>query len=620
MKKFLWFLLIFLSIPIVIKADGITNYDINATVLENGDLLVQEVFKLDGQYNGFERIIKFKNSNLPTFDGSEESFNGSDIYNGSSVELKQIRAVFPGENDFNVLKNSGDQFTKVNSANKGDYGVYEENMGSTSNRYLIYNPSSSGKAFYIEYVITNLAIVHNDVSEIGWNIFTSLDEDVENLRVTVNLPNNQNELRVWAHGPLIGNIDIVNKNQFVLTLNGLYANEAVDTRFVFDKNSIVNPRKTTGVDALDTIIKLETQKAEQANLEREQLKKQEMIKFWIVLVVAIAYLVILIILTIRFYLKHDREFKSEFDQKYFRDIPSDYPPSTVGYLFNKKISSNDLSASVLDLVEQKIIKVEGSDKKDYKFIYTNKEANLNESQSKLIDLIFEQNDEILLEDLKKNAKKDYDSFLSKYNSWNNLVTSLAVKEKFYEKKSAVGYVLYCIFGLFLGFISLNWSNIWTIFILSMIIIIGSICVLIYIVASNKRTSKGNEEYAKWKALKNFLKDFSIIDRRELPEVSLWGKYLVYAVSLGCADKLAKDMALRVQEFDNVYNQTLYDPSDIIMLTTFNHVVRDSVNSAINSARSAQNIANSSSSSGGGFGGGFSGGGGSFGGGGGGGRF
>lgn len=616
MKKILWFIFAFLIIPVGIKAYGITNYDINATVLENGDLLVQEVFEMDGDYNGFERIIEFKNNGLPAFDGSDQSFAGSDIYNGSSIELRQIRAVSPNEHNFDILKSSGDEFKQVSYANKGDYGVYEQNVSNNSNSYLIYNPSSSGKAFYIEYIITNLAVVHNDIAEIGWNIFTSLNEDVEKLHVTVNLPNNQNELRVWAHGPLIGQIDIVNKNQFVLTLNGLYANEAIDTRFVFDKTLISNPRKTTNVDALDKIVKIETEKANEANLEREKLKEQETIIFWVVLTVDIIYLIILIVFIIRFYLKHDREFKAEFNQKYFRDIPSDYPPSTVGYLFNKRVSPNDLSASILELIDQKIIKAEGNDKNSYKFIHIKEKENLTVVQEKLIDFIFENESEILLKDLKKNANKNYDNFLDKYNIWHDLATSFATKEGFYEKSAIIPYILYCLIGAIVGVLSLKWGNY-----LGVIIIFISCISLIYFLASKKRTKKGNEEYAKWRALKNFLKDFSIIDKRELPEVSLWGKYLVYAVSLGCADKLAKDMALRVQEFDNIYyGQTLYDPSDIIMLTTFNHVVRDSVNSAIASARSAQSIANSPSSSGGGFGGGFSGGGGSFGGGGGGGRF
>lgn len=612
MKKIIW-LLFLLMIPFGIKAYGISDYKINATVLDNGDLLVQEVFNMVGEYNGFERIIDYKNSNTKSFDGSEDSFNGSDIYNGTGIELKQIRAIPTISNDFSSMQNSGDIFKKVSVANKGDYGVYVENQLEDSVKYLIYNPSTSGKVFYIEYVINALAIVHNDISEIGWNIFTSLTEDVENLEVIVNIPNNQNELRVWAHGPLTGNIDIKNNQQFVLNLTGLYANEAIDSRFVFDKNSIINPTKTTDLDALDTIIKLETEKADKANQEREALQKEQTLKRNISFAITIIYLSVLAFLVIRFYFKYDREIKTDFNNKYFRDIPRDCLPTNVGYLFNKKIRPNDLSASILKLIDDKIISVEGNDKKNYKFIYQDKSANISDADQKLIKFIFEDKEEILLEDMKKNAKKNHTVFLTNYNTWLNLVTSLAKKEDFYVERPIRWYILFCILGFAIGSIAKN--SYWMI-----TIMILSIAALIYFISSNKRTQKGSEEYAKWKALKKFMEDFSIIDSRELPEVKLWGKYLVYAVSLGCADKLAKDMEIRVKEFDNVYNNVNFDTTDIIRLTAFNHIISNSINSAISSARTAENIANSASSSGSGSGGGFSVGGGSFGGGGGGGRF
>ncbi len=614
MKKFLWLFILF--IPFLVKADGINNYNINATVLENGDLYVQEVFDLDGTYNGFERIINFKNSSAQAFDGSIDAFNGSDIYNGTGIILKQIRAVDKNELDFNSLKTSGDEFKKVSYANKGDYGVYAEENNENGSSYLIYNPSSKRKAFYVEYVISNMAVVHNDVAEIGWNIFTSLNEDVRNLKITINIPNNQNELRAYAHGPLTGNIELINKNQFVLTLDELYPNEAMDTRFVFDKNIIVNPTKVTKEDALDKIISLETKKADEANLARDEAKKIEkerQVKILIVICFCAIYLIGLVFLVIRYYLKNDKELKPDFNQKYFRDIPSNYHPATVGYLFNKKVSSNDLSASILNLIDKKIIEVSGNDKKTYKFTYVLKDASLDEADRYLIKLLFGEKDEILLEDFKKNAKKNYTSFLDKYDAWVGIERVIAMDENFYDAKNNSLYVLYFVIGIILGCVSVTLTP------FGFLVVLLSIIALIYISTCNKRTKKGNEEFVKWKALKNFMKDFSIIDKRELPEVSLWGKYLVYAVTLGCADTLAKSMKVRVQEIkDATYNN--FDVTDVIVMNNFNRIINDSVVSALNSARSAKSIAESNYSSGGGFGGGFSGGGGSFGGGGGGGRF
>lgn len=114
-----------------------------------------------------------------------------------------------------------------------------------------------------------------------------------------------------------------------------------------------------------------------------------------------------------------------------------------------------------------------------------------------------------------------------------------------------------------------------------------------------------------------------MNEKELPEVSLWDKYLVYATVLGCADTLSKQMKIRINEIypDSVDPMMMsYDPflSHYLLYSAVSNSLHHSVHTAIASSRSS--IAASRTSSGGGFGGGASMGGGSFGGGGGGGRF
>ena len=134
----------------------------------------------------------------------------------------------------------------------------------------------------------------------------------------------------------------------------------------------------------------------------------------------------------------------------------------------------------------------------------------------------------------------------------------------------------------------------------------------------KRTKKGNEDYVRWKAFKNFLEDFGRFDIKELPEIALWEKYLVYATVFGLADKVEKAMNVKIQEYPQgtvgVYYPTWVD-------FHIAHMVSHSINNSFTSNQTAitnSRIASSNRSSGGGFGGGFSSGGG-FGGGGGGGR-
>lgn len=52
----------------------------------------------------------------------------------------------------------------------------------------------------------------------------------------------------------------------------------------------------------------------------------------------------------------------------------------------------------------------------------------------------------------------------------------------------------------------------------------------------------NDEIEKWIALKKFLNDFSYINQRDLMEVKVWDKYLIYGISMGVNKKIVLEYA------------------------------------------------------------------------------
>lgn len=643
MKKILFTLitLFLLIMPVRIKAmDCITNYYIDATILSNGDINVKEIFTMNGTFNGMNRILNYRGSNTP-FDGEINSFKGSDIYNGDSIILNEVKGIsFNSALQFNDLFKNGDLFEEVNFANKGDYGVFTKTVTPNGIDLLIYNPNRFNKAFYLDYTITNMAIIHNDIAELGFNIFTELSEYVNNLVMYIHIPNNEELLRVWAHGPLWGNTEIVDKNTIKLTIENLDAYTAIDVRLAFDKSVLSQSQKISNVDALDKIVTLETKQAELANEEREEAKKiiqKEKTKEIIFDIVKVLWLIGDFAIIFLVYKKHDKEYESSFKTKYFRDFPSDNTPTTVGYLIRHQINNDDLSASILMLIYKKVLTFEelGDKKKDYNLRY-HTTTDITDQDKKLIEFLFTKsfdeiidNDAILLSTLKKNASKKYTEFLRKYTDWKTSVTIEATEKNFFETKGKVKLltILYSILGIAINIFSLEYMNYDITFILMIVMFIAAISSLIYYASFTRRTASANEEYVRWIGLKDFMKDFGTMDKKELPEIMLWEKYLVYAVTLGCADKLAKDMKIRAEELTEMQTDSLlFDYYRFNTLLNFNRVVNNTVNNSVSSAYNAKSIAESNSSSGSGFGGGFSGGfgsgggGGSFGGGGGGGRF
>ena len=206
--------------------------------------------------------------------------------------------------------------------------------------------------------------------------------------------------------------------------------------------------------------------------------------------------------------------------------------------------------------------------------------------------------------------------------WNRKTLSYKLKEvksKFYRIKKysrifAILTIIYSIIGIIHLFVYNHFIN--DAFLIYLIVIIVAIILLIYTVIAKKRTEKGALAYKKWESFKRFLKDFGSMDEKSLPEIILWEKYLVYAVVLGCADKLSKTMKIKLENMNVDYTFS-FDPIIFTHLSIINHAV----SSSIHSARTYNSSGGSSNwSSGSGGGGGFSSGGGFGGGGGGGGRF
>ena len=763
MKKILIiFMFALFFIPTICLAEGIDDYYINATIMDNGDLEVEEYFNLTGDFNGFERIINFKNLNTPEFNPYNDTFGGSSIHNGTDIIVEEIRAVSINTNfDFNNI--SGNIFSMVSNASKGDYGVYTVSNSEIGKTIRIFLPSKKNKAFYIKYKLYDMAILHNDIGELGWNVFgNSLNEDISNLVVNVNVPNNKNSIRVWGHGPLIGETKIISNNKVKATINNLNQNTAIDVRVVFDKEVLFNSNKLTHVDALDKIINYETVLAEEANRKRvtniennfyrleyipsrenydivlnsiyeynsedktekylnrlysyknkvdeyeyynfetkilsqeyedyilakdypdkvfnEELKNKMLLElktvknkllskellneFKYLLIAIFSILISYFILRIPKY--YSRKIKN-VDPKYIRDIPTNISLISTGILIDQKITSYEISAALLDLIRKKIIVLESSDKKniilkidDLKY----NEANSNDKY--LVNMIFENIKKINLKKIKKISEL-------RFKSWKSLfikeLESLGYIVKTEEKSISINMslLIICIlslftpfyyFGLFIimlysirryrqyfiivlfqiiNFIALKNSlflnhfvHVSFIFNLIAIILLYRYLKKISLKLNIKLTDLGKEERKKLYALRNFLNDFSRLDEKEIPEVSLWEQYLVYATVFGIGDKVLKSMKLKIPDnsilvnMDSIFNSyNMYSDSFSSISSTISSVSKPSINFEISSSSGSSSDWGGSSSSSSGSGGGFSGGssgGGSFGGGGGGGRF
>lgn len=633
MKKILFLVFLVLSfIPISLSAVSsndvryeVYDYIVDARIDASGNLNVKEVIGIKGTFNGYIRDIVYKNSLLTDFTGKDSDFEGSKIYNASNVEIIKVGTVdFTGDLDFTVFEN------KVSESNicSNSKGCYYKSSITDGISLKMYNETSSGITyFYIEYLLGNVAVVHEDVAEVYYNfIGDKFDDDIRRYQLRLNLPfSTLKDVRVWAHGPLTGNVGLLKSDDELvggyLEINDLPANTPVDMRMVFPKDMIAIEHpylKKSGVLAFDKIIDVEMERADEANKQRKIAR----IKVYGTYIATGIYFVGLLIFFIYIYVKYDKERISQFQNEYNREFIDDYDVTVIEYLFNRKVSEKGFSTSILNMIYKKNIKFEQIDKKEYKFLKVN-DNNLTDAEKLVMEIIFDDagnGKEVTLGEIKKYAKKLNNTsspFLNKFNKWKQLVTSDGVSQEFFESnvKIRVFGILYAI----LGFVIMSFHMTFGIFnVLTVMLIICSAVFLLYVCLFTKKTVRGIEHYSKWKAFKKFLLDFGRFDEKELPQIVLWERYLVYASIFGIADKVSKVMKVKFSEMN--YQASNRDILfDYVVWSHLNSSLTRTVSSSISTARvSVSEAASSSYSSGGGFGGGFSSGGG-FGGGGGGGR-
>ncbi|MDD6479752.1 MAG: DUF2207 domain-containing protein [Clostridium sp.] len=640
--RLILFSIFIMFLPIFVYADGTARYYIEVNVLDTGDAEIKELKLMDGVYKGYKTSIRYKSNGLSKFDGSKSSFEGSDIYNASALTNVKVYDVKFTTTDFSVINKKNKEFVLVNSAKKGDYGVYTKTKNSEGVDIMSYQPSSYARASLITYTLKDLVVVHNDIAEIAHDfIGTDYAEEINNLIIRINLPSSSKELRIFSHGPLNGNNRIIDDKSVEITYKRLPKNNPVDARVVFDKSLVTKATKKSNADGLNKILEVEKERANYANKLRESARKREKMLQTLAIIMEILlgiWLIGLIAIVYKFYNKNDKEYRSEFDGKYFRDFPEEYTPSTVSYLMNKSINNLSFNAGILDLIRKKAITIEevtidkkglfkNKQQKDYK-LSRNMNFNLDTlstSEKKLFNLLIGtvgNGDYVILGDMKEFSK-DYDNakrLISGYDSWRYACESEAETEEFYEntKKEKTNCILYSLIFIPITFLALLCgSNMGRVLLMDLF----GILAIIYFSSATKRTKKGNEQYHKWKGLKNFLADFGRLDEKDLPEIKLWERYLVYATMFGLAVKVQNAMKMNLERMnysDNIDFTYLYFDNYY-----FSNLMTNAVNSSFSSARgtiSTHELASSSDSSSGGYGGGSSFGGGGFGGGSGGGRF
>lgn len=254
MKK-IWILLIMLLCPLVIKAENIEDYYINATLNSNGDLLVEEYVLSKNNSGYWEKNIYYQESENPG-----DNLDYKNLNNHSGIELLTVGSVPKVKNKKEEITGVK-EFTKVNVASTGDNKVYLLRNDIDKEYLRVYK--TSNEAYYLKYIIKNMAVKYEDIAEIYLIILKNNQDTIKNLKITINLPNN-NKAYSFTKGK---NVKKVTNNNYKLSYQykDIKEQEDIKLRILFNKDIVNNSLKENNNQTLAEILSFENQNSNAIN-------------------------------------------------------------------------------------------------------------------------------------------------------------------------------------------------------------------------------------------------------------------------------------------------------------------------------------------------------------------
>ena len=595
--------------------------------------------ELTGEKFYEERELQVEARLLPNGDMRVKETRVLAFHGDFSRYRRQIPAKGFGEMRIVRVAESAIDYQRISAANGRPAGKYTFTKGREAgsdvyNVELYFAAKNESRTFVIEYLITDAVKVHADAAEFYWQfIGRNRSVDIGRMTVSLELPPGAgvDEIRVWGHGPLRGEVRKVTATQLSWQTTDLPKSRYLEGRVTFPARLVPQAKVLTGRTALPGIL------AEEQRWADERAAEQR--KNWLILAASAAAGLIGCLAAWWIYRRYGRKYRGPMELDYYRELPGDYSPAEAGYLVELgNLKPQAVSASIMDLARRGYLRLEPTTTAGGKDVLVRHlrpaDEKLRPHEVHLLDFLFRQVGRMqptmwfsALKTFRKNERQAMADFVAAFRS--EVAASVAAMGFFevFPTGRKVGKA-----GFYIGMAGVIGFYTYKVFapmVASMAVAGAFLLVWFY---SRTLTQPGQWQVDQWQAFRRFLKDFSNLDRAQLPQLILWEHYLVYATALGVAEEVIRQLPVVYPELSQPDSQfgyywggmhySHYDSAGgasssfggLASVSEIMSSLDDSWSSAFSGVGSA---GGGSSDSGGGDGGGFSGGGGDGGGGGGG---
>ncbi|MEX0381237.1 DUF2207 domain-containing protein [Leuconostoc sp. MS02] len=532
----------------VVQADyRVTNYQQDVHIAENGMATIDKTvtYKFDDDMNG----VYLKES-------LTKPVNGYKPYQWGG--LQTITIARNGEKPQPIAPQVGD-------ANIG----YVMSKTRSSVEEKVYYPIKADDDLTVKYTyqLQNLIINWDDVSELNWQIISNWDQTLENVKITVFLPNQPAKtLKGWVHGSSIGHLTVDKKRaQLRVTTARVKANQVLELHTYFDKSQM--PLNTNIQSGHRAKIISQTE-AERTIKHNKTLRLVTIYGFIVLPIVFIA--VLILTMWYKFRIRHQlrqAQQKSGINMAaiHIYDIPNDLGPALINARIRQQADvSKVIVATLMDLIARRKVTITYQNVSDidnaiYRVV---DESGLRQFEIVLIDMIFGKKRVVVYQHefqeqesrVSKRIHQGIDKFqreITADEAKNSIIDSVTTNKVTRTKILMMALLTIVGGSAIIGlFFMANYSNIWQLWLVAGSMFIISIVVLL-IIGQQQTTfftvPDGVAEKWQWTGFAAMLHDIANLDDKTVLDVQLWDKLLAYAVIFGEANQVAKTLKLWAED-------------------------------------------------------------------------
>lgn len=473
-------------------------------------------------------------------------------------------------------------------------GLVAGNTGDRSKKIEIgwnipVTTSASSMKFDITMTMQGVTTAYQDVATFQWEPFGANNQiPIGKVTGTITFPNDITADNSWAwlHTERTSTTERGDKGSLQFTVHDVRAGDYVDVVAMFDVDATSGVARTRDTTIKNGIMKSEARQEQQW---RDQQRKKARIRLitWIAIsVIGLVLCVIAVALALRSFNRS----QYHGDIEYWRDEPEMSPASAAELLHmvddkhSKTLSSRKMSASVLSLASRGAIAIypgvaamyQGIDMSqannaDIARLIANDPARTRDvgktSTVVILPVVFDNVQSLRLcpseqaaLDLLVTASErigspvfDLDQMNENFSDWEN---GYKLQEKFTNtcdnEFAMLGATSICGGGAFaagicavmLAFLSMLYfgaiGNLALLAVISVPMMFASVFALSYLKLKGL-TDNGQYLAGQVLGLKHYMEDFSEFKDRGVADMTLWGRYMVYATAFGISEKAMKQM-------------------------------------------------------------------------------